>query len=123
MRMDAFRREEIRPLKRVEYEQLAELGAFGDESLELLRGTLVFRSPPGERHELVIERLTLLLVPLAQAGRARIRVNSPLAATEDSEPQPDLMLFPTSQRGRPSCALLVVEVADSSLRKDRGIKS
>jgi Uma2 family endonuclease len=39
-----FAPERIRGLKRVEYERLAETGAFVDERIELLRGVMYFRS-------------------------------------------------------------------------------
>lgn len=42
--------ERLRPLKRREYERLVELGVFGDERIELLRGALVEMSPQGEPH-------------------------------------------------------------------------
>ncbi len=39
--------EVIRPLRRVEYEKLARLGAFEDERIELLDGEMVAMSPIG----------------------------------------------------------------------------
>jgi hypothetical protein len=37
--------ESLRPLRRGEYDRLVELGAFGDERVELLSGVLVRMSP------------------------------------------------------------------------------
>lgn len=114
----------IRPLKRAEYDRLIDLGAFEDEKIELLCGVLVAMTPQGEAHALALERLSLLLFPLAQRGRARLRMQSPFAASEDSEPEPDLFLFPAnSPGGKPERAHLIVEVAFSSQRKDRVVKS
>ena len=60
----------IRPLRRVEYYQLVELGAFQDERIELLEGELVAMSPIGKPHNWAVPELTELLVlcTLAQAS-------------------------------------------------------
>jgi Uma2 family endonuclease len=53
-----------------------------------------------------------------------VRPQLPFAASDDSEPEPDLAVVREdySLRDHPSEVLLLIEVADSSLRKDRGIK-
>lgn len=115
--------EAVRPLRRAEYEQMVERGVFEDERVELLHGVLVSMSPQHAPHAEVLVRLNELLVP-AVAGRARVRVQLPLAVSEDSEPEPDLaVVAPGDQsRAHPASALLVIEVADTSLRKDRRAK-
>jgi Uma2 family endonuclease len=113
-----------RPLKRAEYDQLIELGFFASERVELLYGVLVEMSPQNTPHSWAVEQLTLLLVPLAVANRARVRVQLPMAASDDSEPEPDVLVSALEEsRGHPSRALLVVEVADASLRVDAGLKA
>lgn len=117
--------ERIRPLRRVEYDRLVELGIFDeDEKIELLRGVLVAMSPQGADHGYVIERLTKLLID-ALGDRGRLRPQTPFAASELSEPEPDLAVYPPAPyvRAHPDRALLVIEIAYSSLRKDRGIKA
>lgn len=113
----------IRPLKRAEYDQLVDLGAFEDEKIELLDGVLVPMSPIGPPHGSAVQKLNELLV-LALAGRAVVRPQLPFAASDLSEPEPDLMVAPTSDydTAHPDEALLVIEVAESSLAQDRGIK-
>jgi Uma2 family endonuclease len=113
----------LRPFTRVEYERLAELGFFTDERVELLRGAVVRMSPQGTPHSSVIMILNELLV-LALHGRARVRPQLSFAANDDSQPEPDLMVVPPGdyREQHPSQALLLIEVSDSSLRKDRGIK-
>ena len=66
----------------------------------------------------------MLLVPLV-TGRAIVRVQSPLATSDQSEPEPDVALVaPGDYRTTlPTRALLVVEVADTSRRKDLGVKA
>jgi Uma2 family endonuclease len=115
----------IRPLRRVEYDRLVELGVFDeDEKIELLRGVLVTMSPQGADHGYVVERLTKLLID-ALGDRGRLRPQAPFAASDVSEPEPDVAVYPPSGyvRAHPDNALLLVEIAYSSLRKDRGIKS
>lgn len=114
----------IRPLRRVEYDRLVGLGVFEDERIELLRGALVEMSPQGAPHADCSAQLAKMLI-LRLGERASVRAHGPFAATEDSEPEPDVAVNPPRRYsdGHPQTAHLLVEVADSSLRKDRGIKS
>jgi len=116
--------ERVRPLRRVEYEKMVDLGCFEDERLELLRGALVTMSPQGSRHAEVVARMNTWLLP-SLLGRAVVRVQSPLALAEDSEPEPDVAVVPPGDYsgGHPQTAWLVIEVADESLRKDRDVKA
>jgi len=116
--------QELRPLRRVEYEELARAGMFEDERIELLYGAIVRMSPTGAPHDGTIQRLTRLLV-LALDPRAAIRVQSSFAASEKSQPQPDVAVVPPGDYGdaHPSEGWLIVEVADSSRRKDLGLKA
>lgn len=112
-----------RLLTRAEYERLIETGLFEDERVELLEGVLIRMSPHRPEHDSAIEYLTELLVrQLAQ--RARVRVRSGYAASDSSQPEPDLAVVPTGNYGaaHPSEALLIIEVAKSSLAKDRGFR-
>lgn len=112
----------VRPLKRVEYERLVDLGTFEDERVELLYGAIVRMSPIGEPHNDAMARLNELLV-LALHTRARLRPASSFAAGEYSEPEPDLLVVERTQfAGRPDRAFLVIEISDSSLSTDRKIK-
>jgi Uma2 family endonuclease len=112
----------LRRLRREEYDKLVELGYFDDESVELLYGFVVPMVPEGPPHAGAIQWLTETLV-LALRGRASLRCGHPLALGE-SEPEPDVALVPPGdyRLHHPTEAWLVVEVAESSLRKDRGLK-
>src|SRR5947207_9616695 len=83
----------IRPLRRAEYDRLVELGAFESERIELLDGALVTMSPTYAPHSSAVQKLNELLV-LALAGKAAIRPQLPFAASELSEPEPDIVLAP-----------------------------
>lgn len=116
--------EKLRPLRRAEYERLVELGFLGDERVELIHGALVEMSPQGARHAEVIRRLNRMLVR-GVGDRAIVQVQAPLAVSEESEPEPDVAVLAPGDysRSHPRTALLVVEVAESSARKDRLVKS
>lgn len=116
--------ERIRPLLRREYEALVEAGVFGeDDRIELLCGMLVEMSPQGVSHAAITAWLAQELI--VALGRAYdVRSHSPFAATEDSMPEPDVSVTRRSNvAAHPSAALLLIEVADSSLNKDRIIKT
>jgi Uma2 family endonuclease len=115
--------ERFRPLRRVEYDKLIQLGAFRDEKIELLQGVLVPMSPIGPQHSSAVQKLTALLVP-ALAGRAAVRIQSPFAALEISEPEPDVAVVPSGDydTDHPDRAYLIVEVAESSFAIDGGVK-
>ncbi len=116
--------ESRRPLRRREYDHLVQLGAFDDERLELIDGVLVAMSPQGAEHAHLVSKLARILTT-ALGLRAEVRSHSPLAISDESEPEPDIAVAPPGDYARehPKTALLVVEVADSSLRKDHALKT
>lgn len=116
--------EGLRPLKVSEYVALAELGAFENERVELLRGRVVRMTPQGEEHAWVVQTLNGLLVE--HFGKfAAVRPALPLHASEDSMPEPDFAVVPKASAPgpHPVRALLLIEVSKSSLRLDRKVKA
>lgn len=111
----------VRLLKRTEYDQLVALDVFGDERVELLQGVLIKTSPHHAPHASTIQKLMKLLIARIR-DRFELRIQSPLAASDYSEPEPDAAVVALGdyETAHPSTALLVVEVADSTLRRDRG---
>lgn len=71
-----------------------------------------------------MRRLTRLLVT-ALGSRAAVDVQSSFPLSDDSEPEPDVVVLPWGDDATPTpqAALLLIEVAESSLRRDRGIKA
>jgi Uma2 family endonuclease len=116
--------EQPRRLKRDEFWRLVALDVFEDERVELLHGTVVAMSPSYPEHEGPITTLTMRLVP-ALVGRAIVRVQLSYLAEDDSVPEPDIAIVPPGSYAtvHPSRAHLVIEVAASSLRKDRLVKA
>jgi len=107
-----------------EYRQLAESGILTeDDRVELLEGWIVPKMTHNPAHDSTVQRL---LRPLLMALPAQwdLRVQSAID-TDDSEPEPDLAIVRgdsdkyLSEHPTAGDVALAVEVADSSLRKDR----
>lgn len=116
--------ERLRPLKVSEYVALAELGAFENERVELLRGRVVRMAPQGEEHAWIVQTMNNLLVEYF-GNFVAVRPASPLHASEDSMPEADFALVPKTRSPgpHPQKALLLIEVSSSSLRLDRKVKA
>ncbi len=74
-------------------------------------------------HASTVDRLNELFLPRL-VGLARVRIQLPLALSDDSEPEPDVAVVALGDydEEHPRTALLVIEVSDSSIRKDRELK-
>jgi Uma2 family endonuclease len=112
-----------------EFGRMVDAGVFGaDDRVELIEGHIVDMSPIGSLHQACVDRLTAAFAPLSTAGRAILRIQGSFVATDISQPQPDVALirprddYYAGAHPRPQDMLLVVEVADSSLRYDRWTK-
>ena len=112
-----------------EYHRMAETGILHDkERVELIEGEIVQMAPIGTRHFGCVINVNRLC--LARLGdRAVVSPRGPVVIAPRSEPQPDLALIrpravPYS-RGLPTPedVLLAVEVADTTVRFDRLVKS
>jgi Uma2 family endonuclease len=111
-----------------EYYRMAEVGILApDDRVELIEGRIVTMTPIGNRHATCVLRLT------THFGRrvgtaALVSVQNPLRLDGHNEPQPDVMLlrpradFYAQGHPAPADVLLVIEVADTSLAYDRGVK-
>ncbi|MGH7294361.1 MAG: Uma2 family endonuclease [Polyangiaceae bacterium] len=108
------------PLTRAEYEELARRGVFDDARVELLNGRISALSPISKEHVYCVQKLGRLL-QLAIDDRAKVYSEAPLAAPNDSLPQPDVFVTAAGDYldDFPHTGTLVVEVADASLRYDR----
>jgi Uma2 family endonuclease len=114
---------------RKEYYRAAEAGIFRpDERLELLDGEILEKmSPQNPPHATGIEDAADALGQAFGPGY-RVRQQLPLVLTDRSEPEPDVVVARGTRRDyrarHPTAAqtVLVVEIADSSLRLDRSRK-
>ena len=110
-----------------EYERMAESGVLDDPQIELINGLLVKKMVKKPRHVSACELVAGALEAMLPKGWY-IREQNPLRIPDYNEPEPDLVIargsrgrYATSHPG-PDDVALVVEVADTSLGKDRGEK-
>lgn len=98
-----------------------------DDRVELIEGEIVQMTPIGRRHAACVAELTRLLVQGVGPG-AVVWPRNPISLPGDTEPQPDLVLLRprgdryAEQDARPEDVLLLIEVADTSIRYDRSVK-
>jgi len=111
-----------------EYRLIADAGIFGpDDRVELLEGEVITMPPVGSRHAACVARLDKLFNSLI-GHDTTVWVQSPLQLDDRSEPLPDVSLVSgnpdryVDQLPRPPDVLLLVEVSESSLPYDRGVK-
>ena len=112
-----------------DYHKMAEAGILHeDDRVELIEGELVDMTPIGRRHLACVDRLAELFIR-GLGEKAIVRVQGAIRLSEHSEPQPDLILlrrrpdFYADADARPEDVWLIVEVADTSLPYDRGVKA
>ncbi|MDR7486592.1 MAG: Uma2 family endonuclease [Armatimonadota bacterium] len=116
----------IKRWTRDEYERLVVAGHFHPEArLQLIRGEIVEMTPQSAAHATAVDAVLHALLGIFREGH-QVRAQFPLALSDDSEPEPDLAVVRGHRgdysRSHPSSALLVVEVADTTLAFDRGPK-
>ena len=108
---------------RAMYGQMVNAGILEDQHVELIGGEIVQMSPINWGHSAACLLVADLLRDCFGKGHS-VLVQAPLGFS-DSEPQPDIAVVrgtPRDFKDHPSTALLVVEISDSTLRFDRGIK-
>ena len=111
-----------------EYYKMAEAGIFTeDDRVEFIDGEIIEMSPIGHRHLGCVNRATRCFVE-SFGNRAVVSPQNPILLSVWTEPQPDLVVlkprkdFYGSKKPEPADALLVVEIADTSLSHDRVVK-
>lgn len=117
-----------RPITVDEYHRMGEVGLLHeDDRVELIEGNLIQMAPIGTKHIQMVNALNMALSQQINAGDAVVSVQNPILLPPLSEPQPDLTLIAPEFARRlalpqPKDVLLLIEVADSTLRYDRETK-
>lgn len=98
-----------------------------DDKVELLFGKLVPMSPIGIQHGRIVNKINRLFTARFPEERYTVGIQNPITLLNDSEPEPDIYLAKgplESYDHHPYSAdlLLVIEVSDSTLKRDRGVK-
>ena len=119
---------ERRKISVAEYHRMGEAGILHeDDRIELIEGDLVAMSPIGSSHNGAADWLTRTLIA-ALGGRGIVRVQGSIRLDHQTEPQPDFAVlrpredFYRKAPAGPADVLLIIEIADSSLRFDRSVK-
>ncbi|HEX6985539.1 MAG TPA: Uma2 family endonuclease [Planctomycetaceae bacterium] len=140
--VDEVRHDESTTLARLtvdQYHRMNEFGILPDGSpIELIDGVLVLKDrrdaggdpmTHGPRHSFVVQSIRNVVDPLVRPHGFHARTQAPITIPPDSEPEPDVAVVRGSLRDYadrhpgPADVPLVVEVAFSSLSRDRRIKA
>ena len=111
-----------------EYHWMGRVGIIGpDKQVELLEGEIYDMPPIDPQHASKVKGLNYYFIR-ALGDAYVIGVQDPIRLADDSEPQPDISVLRwradryAHAHPAPEDVLLVVEVADSTLRTDRNYK-
>ncbi|MEO1378177.1 MAG: Uma2 family endonuclease [Cyanobacteria bacterium J06635_10] len=111
-----------------EYNRLAELGFFDkDNRVELIRGEIIPMAAKGKLHSTLNRRLIRELSRLITTC-GTLQNQDPISINPDSEPEPDVAILINQDddylnyHPTPQDVLLLIEIADSSLKYDQEVK-
>jgi Uma2 family endonuclease len=106
-----------------EYNELVERGAWQGQHIYLFRGELIEMSPQYHPHAFAITELVdALHLHFGIRQGYKVRVQLPFETPGESMPEPDALVCTDAhflRQPHPKEAVLVIEVADSSLDRDR----
>jgi Uma2 family endonuclease len=115
----------VRRWNKREYHEAADLGWFDGQRVELIDGEVIEMPPQKDAHAFAV-RLALAAVGKAFSADYTLLVQMPLSLGPSSEPEPDIAVARGSLRTvktHPKTAVLVLEVADTSLAFNVGRKA
>jgi Uma2 family endonuclease len=110
-----------------DYYKMIEMGMIDDyEKAEIIDGEMVPKMTIGDKHAAVVNRLNRILAS-ALPDSVLLSVQNPLRIGEFDEPEPDFVLadltkYDGNRHPEPAETLVVIEVADASLKNGRGVK-
>ena len=119
---------QIRSLTSADYYQMMESGIIREgERVELILGQIFTMAAKGTRHTVATSRLLKSLLMLI-GEQAIVRCQDPISLPNHSEPEPDIVIARLrlddyiNSHPSPADIILVIEVADSSIKFDRETK-
>jgi Uma2 family endonuclease len=130
MAIEKLQLESQPPLTVEEFRSVADAEGWDEDTrIELLDGEIVWMSPINDPHAACVNRLNSLFNRRYEEGRVLVAVQNPIRIGRCDEPQPDMALlwprpdFYASATPTPADVLVLVEVADTTLRTDLGRKA
>ncbi len=110
------------------YHQMIQQGILtSNDKIELLEGDLIKMSAVGPRHAACVDRLSEIL--RTEFGKSvTLRHQNPVELSDKSEPEPDIAIlkrredFYAQAHPAPSDVLFLIEISESTLKIDRGVK-
>ena len=112
-----------------EYYKMAEVGILQpDDKIELINGQIIKKNPSGSQHSGYLHILNELFRD-ALGKKVHLNIQRPVRLSTFSEPEPDLLVLKRrkdhylTRLPRPQDVFLIVEVADTTLEKDRKVKA
>ncbi len=112
------------------YQRLVATGFFSSEDhVELLDGQIIEMSPAGNFHAATVEYIVDQMRLLLSSSVHMVRSQNPIVLGDHSEPEPDIAIVDAKRdyyrNGHPEAKNihLLIEVADTSLEKDRNLKT
>lgn len=120
---------EIRSLSVQDYHRMMAAGILAaDERVELIEGQLYIMAAKGTAHSAAVTRMGRVLSQRL-AGRALLRFQDPVQLNDFSEPEPDVAIVQIDpldyedHHPQPAEIFWLIEVADTTLQRDREIKA
>jgi len=119
---------DLRSLSVQDYHRMVEAGILAaDERVELIEGQLYRMAAKGTAHSAAVTRIGRVL-SRRLAERALVRFQDPVQLSDFSEPEPDVAVVQIDpldyedHHPTPREIFWLIEVADSTLRRDRDLK-
>jgi Uma2 family endonuclease len=120
---------DLRLITTTEYHQMAAAGILtADEKVELIAGQIIQKMPKGPTHSAICKRMEKLLEQRL-GEHVLVRLQDPIQLDTYSEPEPDLAIvqpsadFYAEQHPRVAETYFIIEVADTTLNRDLGLKA
>ena len=113
-----------------DYHRMAEVGILQpNEPVELVGGQIINKMSPQKTSHATALTLTRLLLEARLAGQVLVRTQLPVTLNNFSEPEPDIavvipdVLRYLNHHPHPTEIHLIIEIADTTLKKDCEIKA
>jgi Uma2 family endonuclease len=108
-----------------QYFRMSEMGLFDNRRVELLDGEIIEVPAQGLPHRLAISRITRLLVAAFDPAQFWVAFQGTVILSRFSAPDPDFYVLDVPEHAPPRelpTPFLVIEVSDTTYRKDAGPK-